>query len=119
MNENTLTQIKNILSINGCIGVNCDEVPFEGGCLDCKLTRIKQLVEQELQLNEKCTCNNFHEGNCTKSNFYEYEIVEAKYLKAVEGLHYVLDKCQQSVYFKDPDIEEKVRQTIVEIEEIE
>ena len=77
--------------------------------------------------NEKCTCNNFHEGNCTKSNFYEYEILEAKYLKAMEALKYYaseesfkyLPDNTKNLLFAGVGITVKAKQAIKEIKEIE
>jgi len=80
-----------------------------------KIVQIMDLFED----NEKCTCNNFHEGNCTKSNFYEYEFLEHKYILALAALKEISAKCKGSVYFKDPAIEKIADDAIQYMEEVQ
>lgn len=77
-----------------------------------------KLIMAEIANYEKCTCQHFHEGNCKKSNFYEYEVIDMRLKKAMIALQYVLRRCKESVYFKDPDIQTVVQTALDEIERI-
>lgn len=93
---------------------------YQGNVLGPAGQFIKELLGQ-IQIDEidreKCTCEHFHEGNCTKSNFFEYEELTQKFDIAMKALTYVSNKCaHSSTYFKDPDIQKVADDAIIRIE---
>jgi len=85
-----------------------------------QLTTKEKIVQIEdlFMDNEKCTCDHFHEGNCTKSNFFEYEELTQKFDIAMKALTYISKKCSQSTYFKDPDIQKVADDAIIRIDKV-
>ena len=96
---------------------------YQGNILGPAGQFIKELIGQtqiDALEKEKCTCSNFHEGNCTKSNFMEYEVMEAKYIIARNAIVHIANICAHaSVYFKDPNIQKVADDAIIQMEELD